>query len=171
MPQTVGRWTRVVATLSLSTCILCPALVARGSTPADFKPAAAMVAAIASAEPTIERANSAWLPAMMRGDARALAAPYADDGLLITAAGVTVRGRAAIAAFYRRDLRGLGRISGGGLVEDGVTFSEGLIYEWGRGWVIFRHQSGAPARGGGAYLTVWRRSTDGRWQIIRNLVL
>jgi ketosteroid isomerase-like protein len=30
---------------------------------------------------------------------------------------------------------------------------------------------GAPARSGGAYLTVWQREPDGHWRIVRNLAL
>src|SRR6185437_523696 len=58
------------------------------------------VTVIASARNAIDAANSGWLPAMKRGDADAVAAAYADDGVLVTSKGEAIRGRAAIAARY-----------------------------------------------------------------------
>jgi uncharacterized protein (TIGR02246 family) len=134
-------------------------------------PASDPVAIIASAKGAIETANTGWVPAMRRGDAAAVAAPYAEDGILIPANGTTVRGRAAIAAHYRAEMAHMGPIVGGGLVQDGVAVSNGLIYEWGHGWLAVREKDGKRRVSGGAYLTVWRRGADGVWRIIRNLVL
>lgn len=129
------------------------------------------VTLIASARQAIEAANAGWLPAMERGDAASVAAAYAVDGVLITSKGAAIRGRPAIAALYRSEMARLGRVSGGGLVQEGVTVSGGLIYEWGHGWLAFTQKSGSRRVSSGPYLTVWRRGTDGSWAIIRNLVL
>lgn len=129
------------------------------------------VALIASARQAIESANSGWLPAMERGDAAAVAAAYADDGVLITANGTAIRGRAAIAARYQTEFATLGKVTGGGLVQEGVTVSGSLIYEWGHGWLAFTRKDGKPRTSSGPYLTVWRREANGTWVIIRNLVL
>lgn len=128
------------------------------------------VTIIASAKDTIEAANTGWLPAMERGDASAVASDYADDGVLLTSNGTAIRGRAAIAARYRAELSEMGRIVGGGLVQEGVTVSAGMIYEWGHGWLAFQ-KSGKRKVSSGPYFTVWRRDPDGRWRILRNLVL
>ena len=128
------------------------------------------VTLIASARNAIDAANSGWLPAMERGDATAVAGAYADDGVLITSRGAAVRGRASIASLYRSELAQMGRVVGGGLVQEGVTVSGGMIYEWGHGWLAFQ-KDGKRKVSSGPYFTVWRRSADGTWRILRNLVL
>lgn len=128
------------------------------------------VTVIASARQAIESANTAWLPAMERGDSAAVAAAYARDGVLITANGTSFRGRLAIAARYRAELGQLGQVVGGGLVQEGVTVADGLIYEWGHGWLTFQ-KDGKRRVSSGSYFTVWRRGPDGHWRILRNLVL
>jgi uncharacterized protein (TIGR02246 family) len=128
------------------------------------------VTVIASARNAIDAANSGWLPAMERGDAAAVASAYADDGVLITSKGAAIRGPASIAALYRAELTQMGRVVGGGLVQEGVSVSGGMIYEWGRGWLAFQ-RDGKRRVTSGPYLTVWRRGADGVWQILRNLVL
>lgn len=129
------------------------------------------VSLIASAARTIDRANADWLPAMQRGDAEAVAADYAEDGVFITAKGTAVRGRAAIAALYRTGFATNGRVVGGGLVQEGVTVSSGMIYEWGHAWVVYSKQDGEKKVSSGPYLTVWRREPNGAWMIARNIVL
>ena len=128
------------------------------------------VTVIASAKTAIDAANSGWVPAMERGDADAVAAAYADDGVLVTSKGDAIRGRAAVAARYRAELAQMGRVVGGGLVQEGVTVSSGMIYEWGHGWLAFQ-KGGERQVSSGPYFTVWRRGPDGGWQILRNLVL
>lgn len=129
------------------------------------------VTLIASARQAIEAANSGWLPAMKRGDAAAVAAAYAADGVLITSKGTAIRGRSAIEARYRAEIAQAGQVIGGGLVQEGVTVSGGLIYEWGHGWLVFRQKDGKQRVSSGPYFTVWRREPDGSWAIMRNLVL
>jgi len=128
------------------------------------------VTLIASARTAIDAANSGWLPAMKRGDATAVAGAYSDDGVLITSKGAAIRGRAAIAALYRGELAQMGRVVDGGLVQEGVTVSAGMIYEWGHGWLAFQ-KDGKRRVSSGPYFTVWRRGPDGTWSILRNLVL
>lgn len=79
-------------------------------------------------------------------------------------------GRAAIAARYKEELAQLGRVVGGGLVQEGVAVSGGMIYEWGHGWLAFQ-KDGKRQVSSGPYFTVWRRNPGGNWQILRNLVL
>lgn len=129
------------------------------------------VTVIASARQAIEAANAGWLPAMERGDAAAVAAAYAPDGVLMTSSGAAIRGRSAIAARYQAEIATLGHVTGGGLVQEGVAVSGGLIYEWGHGWLAFSQKDGKRKVSSGPYLTVWRRQADGSWAIIRNLDL
>lgn len=158
---------RLLAAALLPLCLL----ALRGSAAATPGISQDLVTTLASAQHAIEAANSGWLPAMKRGDADAVAAAYAADGVLITSKGVAVRGRAAIAALYRSEFAQIGQVIGGGLTQEGVTVSGGLIYEWGHGWLAFRQKDGRRKESSGPYLTVWRRESDGNWAIIRNLVL
>jgi ketosteroid isomerase-like protein len=58
---------------------------------------------------------------------------------------------------------------GGGLIDDGIAPAAGDAYEWGHGDLTFRKVDGQTVTSPGRFLTVWRRSADGRWRIIRNL--
>ena len=160
-----------VVSVALVTAALALLLAARPSS-ADSPRAQGPdpVTVIASARNAIDAANAGWLPAMERGDAGAVAAAYADDGVLVTSKGEAIRGRAAVAALYRAELAQSGKVVGGGLVQEGVTVSSGMIYEWGRGWLAFQ-KDGKRRVSSGPYFTVWRRGPDGSWQILRNLVL
>lgn len=158
---------RLLQALLLPLCLL----VLRSSTAATHEATSDPITIIASAQRAIEDANTGWLPAMERGDADAVAAAYAADGVLITAKGEAVRGRSAIAARYRAEISQLGRVTGGGLVQEGVTVSNGLIYEWGHGWLALQQKDGKRKVSSGPYFTVWRRGPNGNWAIIRNLVL
>jgi uncharacterized protein (TIGR02246 family) len=124
-----------------------------------------------SALPTIARADSEWLGAMRAHDAERIVAPYAGDGMFITATGAVVRGRDSIAALYRRRFGTIVHVVEGGIDREGTqSVNDSLVYEWGHGRLTFTDSSGATHASRGAYLTVWRRESDGAWRIIRNLV-
>ena len=169
-PRAGSAGSAVVSVASLAAAL--PLLVGAHPSSADSPRAQSPdpVTVIASAKNAIDAANSGWVPAMERGDADAVAAAYADDGVLVTSKGDAIRGRAAVAALYRAELAQMGRVVGGGLVQEGVTVSSGMIYEWGHGWLASR-KDGKRRVSSGPYFTVWRRGPDGSWQILRNLVL
>jgi ketosteroid isomerase-like protein/uncharacterized membrane protein YagU involved in acid resistance len=159
-----------VASLAILAAALPLLLLAAPTSAATMQASPDPVTTIASAKEAIEVANSSWLPQMQRGDAAGVAAAYADDGVLLLANGTALRGRAAITARYRTELTQLGRVVDGGLVQEGVAVSGGLIYEWGHGWLAFQKE-GTRQVSSGPYFTVWRRGPGGSWRIIRNLVL
>ena len=126
----------------------------------------------ADARATIDSVNAAWIPALQRSDAAAIADPYADDGVLVTATGETFRGRAAVEQAMRESLAGLRTAQvGGRLVQDGITRVGSLIYEWGHAELVVTRPGAQPARVTGRYLTVWQQDATGRWRILRNLSL
>ncbi|HLI11748.1 MAG TPA: SgcJ/EcaC family oxidoreductase [Alphaproteobacteria bacterium] len=125
---------------------------------------------IAEAKPAIEAANKDWLPAMQQQDAKRLAAPYAEDGIFLAASGAIARGRAAIEQMYLDRFAKGGRVVSGKIIEDGLKAEAGFIIEWGHA-VFTLEQNGARRTLGGNYLTVWRRSAAGSWEITRNLTL
>lgn len=129
-------------------------------------------AVLASARPEIEAANAAWFPSLKRHDAASIAAAYADSGLFIAADGTVIRGRAAVASMYTARFQRMRHIRAGAVVQEGlVVVGPTLIYEWGHGWLEMEPEpsGGPPVRTGGTYLTVWQRSGDGHWRIVRNL--
>lgn len=122
-------------------------------------------AQVAEAQPAIDHANNDWLRAMNAGDAKAIAAAYADDGLFLLPDGKVLVGRTAVEAFYAgRDTAGTP--IEGGITSLGVACGEGgLLYEWGEGEV---RAQGSDVRRVAPYLTVWRK-VGGQWKIVRNL--
>ncbi len=126
----------------------------------------------ADARAAIEAANKAWMPAMKARDVQAIVAPYAGDGVFDTATGTVASGRDAIARLLRdRFAQTTGTVTGGDLVQDGLTRQGTLIYEWGHAkWTVVAAGK-PPTQASGRYLTVWRQSGAGRWEIVRNLSL
>lgn len=130
------------------------------------------VAVLASARADIEAANAAWIPGLRTRNADTIVAAYADSGLFIGPDGVVTRGRGSIRSLYTSRFPRMREIRDGGVVQDGlVAVAPDLIYEWGHAWIEMASATpgGSPVRGGGAYLTVWRRESDGHWRIVRNL--
>lgn len=126
---------------------------------------------LAQARPTIEAANSDWVPAMKRRDAKAIASFYAEDGVLIAPDGKALQGRDAVEASYAKGMTASFRFVGGGIVQDGVVLAPGpLIYEWGHAGIEIE-RDGKTVHSAGNYLTVWKRNAAGKWEISRNLAL
>ncbi len=126
---------------------------------------------LASAMPMIALADSEWLDAMRMHDAERIVSPYDSDATFVTAKGTVIRGRASIAALYSARFPKIVHVLGGGIVREGIRVAnDTLVYEWGHGGLTYtdsistRHTANSP------YLTVWRRSSTGKWLIIRNLV-
>jgi uncharacterized protein (TIGR02246 family) len=124
-----------------------------------------------AARRTIAEANAAWLRASKQEDAAAMAEPYADDGVFVTATGEVVRGRAAIAQLMRERFAKEGHAIDGKIVQDGLMRAGGMIYEWGHVELQLARDASKPVGLKGRYLTVWAVDDAGRWRIVRNLSL
>ncbi|MGE5625029.1 MAG: YybH family protein [Bacillota bacterium] len=123
--------------------------------------------AATSADADIDRANQDWAAAVVKGDAKLEAEGYAPDAVFCDTRGTCTAGHDAIEKMMRD------RLAKGGPAKSAYARSvqrvedRGLVYEWGEA-------SLTPAMGpvrAGRYLTVWQRQPDGRWRILRNLVL
>ncbi|HEY3949111.1 SgcJ/EcaC family oxidoreductase [Phenylobacterium sp.] len=148
-----------------------PSLLGAAALALTVPPALAAPNDLAAAKPAIDKANADWIGAMRARDARALAAPYAEDGVFVLSDGREIVGRKAIIDFYRQRMANVGQVLGGGIHHDGMTLArDGLIYEWGHGGATTLDKAGKRTTSDGPYLTVWKRGADGRWAIIRNLV-
>ncbi len=125
----------------------------------------------AAARTIIAKANADWMDGMKRRDVEAVVAAYDADAVFVTATGESVRGRSAIAQLMRDRFATLGRVTGGRIVQDGITAVGTTIYEWGHAELEVAESGRAAAETRGRYLTVWRKDGTGRWLIVRNLSL
>jgi len=157
--------TAIPLALSISSALLFTAATSAA------QPASVTEDLLAQARPTIEAANADWVPAMKRNDAKAIAAAYAIDGVLIVPGGQAIQGRAAVEAFYAKSMQKGFRFVRGGIVQDGVVLVAcPLIYEWGHADIEVE-RDGKEIHSAGNYITVWKRNATGTWEISRNLAL
>jgi ketosteroid isomerase-like protein len=131
---------------------------------------AADCAALAeSARPAIDHANGDWVRALKAGDADAIAAAYAEDGLFQKPDGTLIVGRAGVRDLYAAAAPKSATIAAGGIVTEGIACGDAhLLYEWGHGWLTTRSADGRLLESGGPYLTVWKQ-VGSEWKIVRNL--
>jgi uncharacterized protein (TIGR02246 family) len=126
---------------------------------------------VSAAVAVIDKVDEDWLAAMQAKDAERLAAPYAVDAVFLLPSGQSVTGRAAIADLYRRRFAEGSRLISGGIRRDGlVEATGGLVIEWGQGEATSVDRAGRQSTSRGPYVTIWKRSAEQRWVIIRNLV-
>jgi uncharacterized protein (TIGR02246 family) len=116
-------------------------------------------------EDAIRAQTRAWEKAYNGGDPQGVAAPYADDALLLPPGAPGVRGRAAIRAFFEKDI--------GDAKAAGVTFAIVYPTEVGvagnMGWESGTYKAlvkGAVVEAG-KFLSVSRKQ-DGKWLYIRD---
>lgn len=124
-----------------------------------------------AARKTIAETNAAWLQAMKRHDAAAIAAIYGDEAVFVTAAGDMLHGRAAIEQYERKRFETTGRIVDGTIGDDGLARAGDLVYEWGHATLRVARDDGTSTVVTGRFLTVWAKDSSGRWHITRNLSL
>jgi uncharacterized protein (TIGR02246 family) len=121
----------------------------------------------AADEAAIRAMNPAWFTAYNAGDADAVAALYADDGVLNIPGAPAARGRAAIREALVKDIAAT---AAAGLTNNqGPSPEFGVSGDLGWEWNTFTvtDQSGATIDTG-KYVTVYGKK-DGKWQIIRDI--
>jgi uncharacterized protein (TIGR02246 family) len=121
----------------------------------------------ADAKTEIEKFNADWGPAMQKGDADGVMAPYAPDAVFCTGDGKCYTGFDAIAAMTKTRFAAHGPAKSAVAHTTQMVEDRGFIYEWGQAKIV-------NAKGevnGGSYFTIWRKQPDGHWKIFRNLVL
>ena len=123
--------------------------------------------ALSSAAPFIDRANGDWSRAIVSGDARALSAPYAKNGVFVTPDGTAIHGKAGIQTMYSRRPSGV-KVLRANIKSDGrVAADPDDVYEWGSAQMTVSRK-GKQHMVVGRFLTVWHR-TGARWLITRNI--
>ena len=123
---------------------------------------------VAEAAPFIDRANSEWGAAIVKGDADALSAPYADDGIFIGPGGKVTVGKAAIRAMYAARPKTVQVLEATAASDGRVAADADDVYEWGTATATVKTQAGTTKRSLGRFLTVWHRQAAG-WAISHNI--
>lgn len=120
----------------------------------------------AADEAAIRAMAPAWFKNYNAGDADAVTALYADDGVLNPPGAPAARGHAAIHDFLVKDIAG--SKDGGFTLNDGTTQEVGFSGDLGWDWNTFSvtDKSGKTVDTG-KYVTVYRK-TNGKWLIIRD---
>ena len=121
----------------------------------------------AADETAIRQFNPAWFKAYNSGDANAIAALYAENGVLNPPGAPAARGVKAIREYLAKDLAEA-MSSGVTLVAGSATdfgMSADLAWEWGTFTVRGKDGNTIDA---GKYITVFGKK-DGKWSIIRDI--
>jgi len=122
---------------------------------------------IASAAPFIDKANSEWESAMVRGKADVMSAPYSKNAVFITPDGTAIHGRSGVKTMYSRRPAGV-KVLRATIKTDGrVAPDPDDVYEWGSAQMTLKVK-GKSRYVVGRYLTVWHR-TGKQWLITRNI--
>ena len=123
--------------------------------------------ALLSAAPFIEKANSEWARAIVRGDPKALSAPYSANAVFIAPDGTAIRGKTGVRTMYSRRPTGT-KVLRASIRSDGrAAVDSDDVYEWGSAQMTVK-RNGKESYVVGRYFTVWHR-TGKEWLITRNI--
>jgi uncharacterized protein (TIGR02246 family) len=115
-------------------------------------------------EAEITRIADSYAAAMNRGDAAAMAAVYAEDGVEMPPGRPAVRGRAAIEAYHRQELAGPLKLSNFTLSASDTRVTGDVAYTTGTSRITATPPGGAPpVESTGKYVVVLRRQ-GGAWK-------
>jgi len=107
--------------------------------------------------------SKAWEEAFNKGDAAAVAAMYAEDGVILPPNQVAVKGRTDITAFAKGMYDGGFRIS----TADKDVWVDGALGAKSGTYTV-TDKDGKEVEHG-KWLEVWHRGADGKWQMVRDM--
>lgn len=123
--------------------------------------------ALASAAPSIDKANGEWTRAIVTGDADVLSAPYAEHGIFVGSDGSVSIGKAAVRAMYASRPATV-KVLKASIRSDGrAAHDPDDVYEWGTASMTVRRGE-TIKQASGRYLTVWHHE-GAAWLITRNI--
>jgi uncharacterized protein (TIGR02246 family) len=119
------------------------------------------------ARAAIETGNARFSELYGRGDVTAIAALYTEDAIVFPPGADMAKGRQAIEEFWRatRD-SGVTSVT---LTTVDVGESGDLAYEVGTALLTIQPEAQEPAMASAKYVVVWKRQTDGSWQLHRDI--
>jgi len=128
-------------------------------------------AVLADARRTILSVNADWVVAMRARDAHRATLAYAQDAIFVTRDGRVLTGHDEIEKFSAERIAHGPALVDGSLDDDGLQLAGALVYEWGHSSLNWKTADGKLQSTSGHFLTVWKRTSDAHWEIIRNLTL
>lgn len=121
-----------------------------------------------AARKAIESANQDFIVALKKNDAKAIADTFEPDAVLLPPGADAVHGREAIARFFA-DFTAHAVIDETSSITLDVAVAASTAYETGL-YTMTTHVGGAaPFADHGKYLCVWKRDSDGRWRVARDI--
>jgi uncharacterized protein (TIGR02246 family) len=120
--------------------------------------------ALAQSKAEIQKLNNEWAAAFNDGDAAAVAAMYTKDAYVLPPGLEMVKGRAAIEAFWREEMKHIGNVK--------VTTVEvkpiGGSAAREIGTATFRTKAQPPEDGALKYAVVWQKE-GGQWKLLQDI--
>lgn len=114
----------------------------------------------------VEDGIAKWLEAFNRGDAKGVAAVYADDAMLLPPNGEIVRGKEKVQEFWGSAVQVLKDAS---LTTLEIGGSGTTAYRIGK-YTLKVEPPGQPAQVDvGKYVEVWKRQADGAWKLYADI--
>jgi uncharacterized protein (TIGR02246 family) len=118
------------------------------------------------ARAAIERGNGRFSEAIARSDAKAVAALYTEDAIMLPERGAMVKGRQAIGEFWKTAMDG--GVKSVTLTTLDVGANGDLAHEVGTVLLMINVEGRPPATASAKYVVVWKREADG-WKIHRDI--
>jgi uncharacterized protein (TIGR02246 family) len=120
--------------------------------------------AMAQSVAEIQKLDDAWAAAFNKGDAKAVAAMYAEDAHLLPDKGEMVHGRPAIEAFLKGATQQIGdfTLKAGDVLPLGPDAAREI------GTFTFKTKSQPPQNASGKYVVVWRK-IGGKWLLATDI--
>lgn len=118
-----------------------------------------------SGAPEVVKVRSAYAAAVNAGDAKAIAALYAEDGVEMPPNEAMMKGRAAVEKYQasfltafsvKLSLTGIESMAAGDMAHDVGTYSQTITPKQG---------GGKPMTDRGKYVVLLRRGSDGQWRV------
>jgi uncharacterized protein (TIGR02246 family) len=122
----------------------------------------------AAVRQTIEAANARQVDAILKGDAQAAVANYADDAVFMNPGAPAAQGKAALVDLFTGMIQ-QGSFSDVKMQTVDVVVSGDLAVENGTYRWTLTPKGGKAMPDSGKYMTVWRKQADGGWKIIRDI--
>lgn len=119
------------------------------------------------ARSSIEAANAKFGETFERGDAAGVAAFYTTDAIVFPPDSQMVKGRQAITEFWQATMKS--GVKGAKLTTIDVGRSGDVAYETGTVVLTIQPEGKAATTASAKYLVVWKRQSDGSWQLHRDI--
>ena len=122
---------------------------------------------VEEAKAGIAKANAKWEAAAKAGDGAAIAALYTNDAIILPPGRPLVTGRASAEQFFGGMLKS--GVKSIGLHTDNVERAGDYAIETGTATITVQPEGKEAQTSNGKYVVVWKRQSDGSWQLHRDI--